>query len=825
MAASAIGFFPILLTLLLGGGGLPLSLPPLPEDPVLARVAPKECLVYMNFSGMATPDAKSKNQTEQLLAEPEVQEMFRGLERAILGPAEKHSPPQQAAIFRETVRWTKKLLTRPVAAFVSSVAISNEGPDIRAGVVINAGEDAAEAKAALEKYQAAFFHGAPEKVEIGGISCYRFKLAPTVPSITWGIKDKYLVIGIGEGSLDGILQRAGGEQPTWLTALRKQLPVQRPATVTYINIKQIIQQFAPLGGPKVQMLIDAAGLGNVTTLAAVSGLDGEGMLNRTFIRLDGEPTGVLSVATGKPLALKDLAPIPSDANLAVAGRLDLARLTDALLAIMEKVEPQAAQEIDRNLKELNDQVGIDLRKDIIGSLGDVWCAYNSPNEGGLLITGLTAVVQVKDYDRLAAAHAKLLARAKAALGQDSRPPREKAVGPKTAEQQELEEEKRAFNRPTEWRTARIEQLRFAGQDIYFLSSGLPFGPAWCLTRTELIVAAYPQQIKAYLSREADFKSLATLPAVADAFSGGEEPLSLAYFQPRAILDYLYPMICLGVQTASQDFARQGMDLNVSVIPSAPAIYKHLRPSVSVMRRTDAGIEFTSRGTIPGSSLTSAAPMALGLMLPAVSSARQAGRRAQSMNNLKQIALAMHNYASVYRHFPPAYIADKKTGKPLLSWRVAILPYIEEDALYKQIHLDEPWDSEHNKKFADMLIAVYRSPASTAKPGMTNYLTVRGKDTAFPGKEGMRLEDITDGTSHTIMAVEANDAKAVPWTKPDDLQYDEKSPAAGLGGLFPGGFNAAFCDGSVRFISNTIDAETLRRLFNRHDGKPLDPGKY
>ena len=186
---------------------------------------------------------------------------------------------------------------------------------------------------------------------------------------------------------------------------------------------------------------------------------------------------------------------------------------------------------------------------------------------------------------------------------------------------------------------------------------------------------------------------------------------------------------------------------------------------------------------------------------------------------------MLNYASANGTFPPAYIADKKTGKPLLSWRVAILPYLEQQALYQQFHLDEPWDSEHNKKLADTVIAVYRSPASRAKPSLTNYLTVRGKDTAFPGKDGIKIASITDGMSNTIMVVEASDAKAVPWTKPDDFEYDEKQPAAGLAGLWPGVFQAAFCDGSVHAISTAIDAETLRRLFNRHDGKPVDANKF
>jgi serine/threonine-protein kinase len=199
----------------------------------------------------------------------------------------------------------------------------------------------------------------------------------------------------------------------------------------------------------------------------------------------------------------------------------------------------------------------------------------------------------------------------------------------------------------------------------------------------------------------------------------------------------------------------------------------------------------------------------------------AARRIQSQNNMRQIALAALSYESAYNRFPPAYIAEKTTGKPLLSWRVAILPFIEQDALYQKFHLDEPWDSEHNKKLLDSKVAVYRSPASKAKPGMTNYLTVRGKDTAFPGKDSIKIMDITDGTSNTIMVVEADDSKAVPWTKPDDLGYDEKNPAAGLGGLYSGGFNAVLCDGSARFLPSSIDVQTLRRLFNIHDGELVD----
>ena len=187
-----------------------------------------------------------------------------------------------------------------------------------------------------------------------------------------------------------------------------------------------------------------------------------------------------------------------------------------------------------------------------------------------------------------------------------------------------------------------------------------------------------------------------------------------------------------------------------------------------------------------------------------------------MNNLRQIAL-VHIYLSVHGTFPPACISDK-AGKPLLSWRVAILPYLEQDPLYKQFHLDEPWDSAHNKKLVAYMPSVYRRPSGAGKPGTTRHVTLRHKDSAFPGKEGVRPAEITHGLSNTILAVECDEAHAVIWTKPDDLEFDPKKPGAGLTGQPARGFNAAFCDGSARFIQDSIDTEFLQDMADRHGGK-------
>jgi type II secretory pathway pseudopilin PulG len=203
-----------------------------------------------------------------------------------------------------------------------------------------------------------------------------------------------------------------------------------------------------------------------------------------------------------------------------------------------------------------------------------------------------------------------------------------------------------------------------------------------------------------------------------------------------------------------------------------------------------------------------------LLLPAVQAAREAARRSQSMNNLKQLMLALHNNHDVRKRFP-AHASYDAEGKPLLSWRVHILPFLEAGELYKQFHLDEPWDSPHNKQLIDFMPDVFANPNLVGEAGKTNYLAVVGSECVFNGTAmGMSFRSITDGTSKTILLVEADADRAVTWTKPDDWQYDANNPAAGLGGIRPGGWLAAFADGSVQFISNDVDRETLKALFTR-----------
>lgn len=239
----------------------------------------------------------------------------------------------------------------------------------------------------------------------------------------------------------------------------------------------------------------------------------------------------------------------------------------------------------------------------------------------------------------------------------------------------------------------------------------------------------------------------------------------------------------------------------------------------VLGKLDAGNEQQTLGTV------AVVGILVALLLPAVQAAREAARRVESSNHMKQLALAVLNYESAEGRLPPQAICAAD-GTPLLSWRVAILPYLEQQGLYNQFRLNEPWDSPHNLALLPMMPDLFVDPSHELEPadGKTHYLGVAGPRAYFSGEQvGRKLSQITDGLTRTLMILQTDDTNAVEWTKPVDYDAaaNAANPYAKIGSRHPGVFLGAYGDASVSSIPLDTDPGVLRLLMTIDDGQFVD----
>lgn len=213
---------------------------------------------------------------------------------------------------------------------------------------------------------------------------------------------------------------------------------------------------------------------------------------------------------------------------------------------------------------------------------------------------------------------------------------------------------------------------------------------------------------------------------------------------------------------------------------------------------------------------------IALLLPAIQAAREAARRTQSMNNVRQITLGLLNYESAQAAFPPQFTVDA-AGQPLHSWRTLILPYLEQQSLLDQINQDEPWDSAENSVYAETELPLYRSPRFGETGNVTNYVAIAGEGFLFNGEQRVRLSDMQDGSSNTMMLIEIANSD-IAWAEPRDLTLAELQLEDA--GTDPTAVNVVrsaavigFADGHVSTIG-TSDPEELRKLLTISGSEPV-----
>jgi len=644
-----------LIVLLMMGGGVPLGVPPLAEDAKLAQIAPQECIFYMNWNGVAKPDPKSTNGTERLAAEKEVQQLISAIDRELTASFKREMRRDDEKPLAEHLPFLMRtLLMRQAAVYISDLGGGPRGPTIEGALVVNTGDLAGKVKNSMSVIEQVIRKemGANGAAKILPANEGGLRVLPTeqgAPQVAWGMVDQYFVLTLGTATPKQLTAAlAEGKTPKWYTKLRKALPVERPSTVTYVDLpKAMLKISAMFEGPgqgadpagqnpeadQSKAILAALGVDKVESVSSVTGLEGDGYVTRSLIGLSGEPTGIMKIFAGKSLTAADLQPIPADATLAMAMRIDLAGWWKELNDALAKIDPNMSDEFAGEVNQMERKIGVKL-KDLFASLETGWCVYNSPGEGGLVFTGLTAVVPLKDAKALRKLNETLVKKIREETGP--------LVDP---------------NAPA-WRRFRrgvfVKEIKYEGQTIYFANSvgeDMFIAPAWCITDSHLVISGFPQQVKAYLSRAAGAKSIADNPQVAALLKSENAPSMLSYLDTPRMVELGYPFLQIGAVLLASELQREGISLDSSLLPSAKVLLRHLKPDTGVVYRNKQGIVIEGRQTIPSGG----SPGMLAMMLPVgLSQVRVAQGRAQhavQMNNLRQVVQACIIYELDNGKFP------------------------------------------------------------------------------------------------------------------------------------------------------------------------------
>ncbi len=564
----------------LGVFGLPLAVPPKPESPLMAKIAPADCLFYMNIAGTAAPDTGHDNQTEQLLAEPDVQKLadeFGRLTTAAWVKSMKDRDIQEPYGSEEFITLLKKLLGRPSAIFLSGVEKGADGAVLHGGAVVQVGADG-EMKTALEAGIGRLGLPDDDGVEIAGQTWRRCKASPRM-TIVWGFRGQYFLVASGEEDMKAMLTRAKGVPPDWMAALRQDYPIERFSTVAYVNVKAVRLTIAAVAGPQAAASLDGLGFGNVTTIRAATGLDQECFVSRMFVAIDGQPRGLFQLARAQPLTADDFAAVPRNANYAMAAKLDISAVFDAVVSALEKSDPLVQVQTVGAMAAMEKGLGIKFREDVLQSFGDTWLLYDAPGAGLSPLMGM-AVNRLKNPDKFAAAYHKLMDVAEqgvraASSGNEHAPKLVKKPGP--------------------------------GGDIYSLAfgDGSPMRPSICMMGREILLALSPEAIASRQPPSSVQDSLAASPGVVAALNVRPEPIFLSYINVPGLFDRLYPGLPEMMPKMVEWLLGEGIEFDAGALPPPEAIKKHLLPDIAVVRPTASGIMLSERTALPGIGVSSA----------------------------------------------------------------------------------------------------------------------------------------------------------------------------------------------------------------------------
>ncbi len=799
----------------------------------LARFAPAQDLIsYLEFDGVDAHEAAWRaSSAHKLLTGTKLGALLEDLVSQYIELTQQFAPAD-SRIKAADIIGTIELAARQGFA----LGVWGKDPDKLGTVYVVRGGDGPEFHRLLElvarRYQKAEGvenPAAPEPIQKAGRAIHALS-----PESSWWIEKGDLVLS---NQPDVVLAVLDGKEPgasdhPLRTALRKAEAGVQTAAVGFLDFTKL----PPMSSDMVRL-----GLDGVKRIEFVWGFEGDAM--KTVVRAvaPAPRRGLLALLDQPSFDAGSLPPMPAGLTGFTVLSIDFPKSYDQVTELLKPADPNAIGPGNIAMVEnaFRQQFGIDLRNDLIVGLGPKLALYmQTPAEGAQVgpnraakmiarLSGLTISAQVRDHAALSRAIEPVMKIANLLLQQG---------GPPGAA---LEFRKQEGARPlyvldfpegmlpppfsTLFRPTVVlgkDQLVIGASTVSTVqAANLPSGPSdrrWKPSGPFVpVVGKLPANL-VYL-RVSDPRE--TMPAFIEALPILAQQINAQMAQTRRMRGQF------GAPAPAGAPETPALRVDLDKLPRAEELIPLLFPSSTALQVDSQGASLIAREPIPGLTSPAVGGFLMAMLVPATQSAREAARRAQCTNNLKQIGLANHNYLSANGTFPMPAITDKD-GKPLLSWRVAILPYLEQQQLYNRFKLDEPWDSPNNKPLIKEMPPVYLCPSRrNPEPGTTTYRVFVGNGALFQEGAGTGIQTVTDGTSNTIMVVESKDG--VPWSKPDDLKFDpEAKPSLyGAGSPHPNGFNTGFADGSVRFIKNSVSLQVWKALITRASGEVISSDAY
>lgn len=786
-------------------------------------VLPADTAIYLRLAGYrAIAEDVRKTAAHQSLVKSGLAEMVGPIvERAIAHAIKTAQVPPQAQPTLQTIRKTiEHALENGVVAGINPRFLSAE----LVVVLPNAGPLAKEIDTRIRE----FAELAGIKIQDADIEGRKLaSIEQTVafgpsPRWAWWIEGPHFVFRFGLSDANDGPKRSAGKSPNLVQSEKyKQLqpiPGYRYAGFAWVDIEGLFSLIPQV--PQVTQFLELSGLKGLKGAKLQWGPDGASVRSDYHVITSGPRTGFLRLVDGPPIQLAKLPRIPADVDTMVAASFDGAHLYDTFVAtigkIIEKVDPDEAPKFRDNLGEAESFLGLKLRDDLLAPFGPVAVLYQSPTDGPLGFAGITVLVGVKDRSRAA----KTIATLAELIGK---------------------QDKRIL----------IEAKKYEGADMWiggYREPGFPLAPTLALTDHWLIFAPFsPASATRFLRLQQGhgpaWKAPDALTALIGEAKGGLT--QIMYADPKPLARTIASLLPFGAAALRNSFPELAIDL--SRLPDLEQLVSGLFPGTSIAYVANDGLHGSSRSSLPlvGPAFSgqsgAATGVLLALALPAVQQAREAARRSQDMNNQKQIALAMHVYHDVNKTFPRGTAKEAAELKvdERLSWIASLLPYLEQDRAYQKLALNEKWNSDKNRQVTDLKIDVFLNPAIPVKgpANVSHFVGIAGvgKDAAMYKSDDKRagvfgydretpITGIRDGTSNTIMILGVKE-RIGKWGQggPGTIRGLTAQPYVngpdGFG-TNPAGVNAAFCDGSVRFLSKNIDPKVLEALVTKNGGEAV-----